>query len=203
LESKKGKKVFDEEKKAVKELQKILDEDDSIDATLIQMAIDDLCKADKTLAQTAIDDVNDPDNKKIIEANKKMDKAQSELDKDKCDKAIEKYKEALVLIPEPITDWEVSTWVYVAIGDARFKEMNYEKALMSFSNAICCPSGTGNPFIHLRLGQCEFELGDLIQALDELLRAYMGGGKDIFYEDDPKYYNFLKSHKSIVAGSID
>ena len=94
LDSKKGKKVFDKEKKAVKELQKIIEKDESIDISLAQMTIDDLCEADKILAQTAIDDVNDPDNKKIIDANKKMTAAQSEIDKNKCDKAIGKYKDA-------------------------------------------------------------------------------------------------------------
>jgi len=94
LDPKKGNKVFDGEKKAAHELQKILEKDDSIDATLVQRAIDDLCAVDKSLAQTAIDDVNDPDNKKIKDANKKIDKAQTELDKNRCDKAIDNYKDA-------------------------------------------------------------------------------------------------------------
>jgi len=102
--TKKGEKVFESEKKAVKELQKLLGHDDekdndkhiaeSLDLALVQMGIDDLCKADQTLSQTAIDDVNQPDNEKIVDANKKMDKAQSELDKNRCDKAIDNYKDA-------------------------------------------------------------------------------------------------------------
>ena len=35
-------------------------------------------------------------------------------------KAIERYSEALKLIPEPKYDWEASTWLYVAIGDAYY-----------------------------------------------------------------------------------
>ncbi len=57
--------------------------------------------------------------------------------------------------------------------------------------ATTCPDAIGNPFLHLRLGQCQFELADLDKASDELIRAYMGAGKDIFSQDDAKYFKFL------------
>ena len=38
-----------------------------------------------------------------------------------------------------------------------------------------------------------FEQENLAQAADELTRAYMGGGMDIFMEDDPKYLEFLET----------
>jgi len=45
-----------------------------------------------------------------------------------------------------------------------------------------CPGAIGNPFIHFRHGQCQFELGDLERAADELMRAYLGTGRKIFDE---------------------
>jgi len=54
-------------------------------------------------------------------------------------------------------------------------------------NAMHCPDAIGNPFLHLRLGQCQFELKALDRAADELMRAYMGGGPDLFKLEDPKY----------------
>lgn len=48
-------------------------------------------------------------------------------------------------------------------------------------------------FIHLRLGQCQFELGERDRSADELTRAYMGDGMDILLQDDPKYLEFLES----------
>jgi len=112
LDPKHGKKVFDEEKKAVHELMKI-------DAPDVSGAIDALVSADKILAQTAIDEAiaaaaavgcgeesNDPECKKTLEeiakAQNEMAKAQEELDhtkKDgtpdpKYDKAIDHYKKA-------------------------------------------------------------------------------------------------------------
>jgi tetratricopeptide (TPR) repeat protein len=107
--------------------------------------------------------------------------------------AVEKYIEAFELLPEPKTDWEACTWLLTAIGDANFKSRNYEHAQAALTDAMGCPGAIGNPFIHLRLGQSQFELGDLQRANEELTRAYMGAGKDIFAEEDPKYFSHLKT----------
>ena len=59
--------------------------------------------------------------------------------------------------------------------------------------AMWCPGALGNPFLHLRLGQCQFELGGLDRAADELDRAYMGAGTDIFDDEDDKYFAYVKT----------
>lgn len=112
------------------------------------------------------------------------------------DEAIEKYKEALQMLPSPYENWEAANWIYVAIGDARFKQGYFEKSLKSFVNSTHCPSGTVNPFIHLRLGQCEFELGNRERAANDLEKAYIDAGNEIFLEDDIKYLNFIKARLS-------
>ena len=61
------------------------------------------------------------------------------------------------------------------------------------SMAMHCPGAIGNPFLHLRLGQCQFELGNLDRAADELARAYMGTGIEIFEDEEGKYFEFLKT----------
>ena len=58
---------------------------------------------------------------------------------------------------------------------------------------MACPEGFGNPFLHLRLGQTEFELGNHDQAANELTRAYGPDGAWIFESEDPKYFEFLKT----------
>ena len=50
-----------------------------------------------------------------------------------------------------------------------------------------CPNAIGNPFIHLRLGQVQYELDDFERAKDELARALILGGSGIFEEEDLKY----------------
>ncbi len=109
------------------------------------------------------------------------------------DAALQEYFAAEALIPEPKDQWEASTWVYSAIGDAFYFKQDYESCLNAFHRAVVAPDGLGNPFIHLRLGQCQYELGNLPKAADELARAYMGAGDEIFEDDDPKYFEFLKT----------
>ncbi|MGF6495509.1 tetratricopeptide (TPR) repeat protein [Luteibacter sp. 621] len=109
------------------------------------------------------------------------------------DLAREKYKEALRLLPADHRQWEASTWIYVALGDLNFRTDSFERAFKAYSNAVQCANGLGNPYIHLRRGQSSFELGDMDRAADELARAYMGAGLDIFMEDDPKYLEFLET----------
>ncbi|WP_068503467.1 tetratricopeptide repeat protein [Paenibacillus kribbensis] len=104
-----------------------------------------------------------------------------------------KYVAALRLLPENHREWEAATWLYVAIGDVHFRMNNYDKAFKCFFNAVQCPKGLGNPYIHLRLGQLYYEQENLEKATDELTRAYMGAGIEIFMEDDPKYLEFLET----------
>lgn len=113
------------------------------------------------------------------------------------DDARQKYIAALKLLPGESRQWEAATWIYVALGDVHFRSQDVDKAFKCFYNAVQCPNGLGNPYIHLRLGQLYFEQNNFDKAADELTRAYMGGGIDIFMEDDPKYLAFLESILSL------
>ena len=112
--------------------------------------------------------------------------------------ALTSYWAAWDLLPEPKTDWEAATWILGAIGDANFLGGDFVAGRDNLSNAMRCPDAIGNPFLHLRLGQCQFELGALDRAADELMRAYMGAGPDIFKAEDPKYIGFLQSRAKDV-----
>jgi tetratricopeptide (TPR) repeat protein len=109
------------------------------------------------------------------------------------DDAIVQYNEAWKLIPDPPTEWNASTWVLAAIADAWFLKGHYGNAKDALEYAMHCPDALGNPFLHLRLGQCCFESGLLDRAADELTRAYMGDGLRVFEGQDPKYFEFLKT----------
>ncbi len=114
-------------------------------------------------------------------------------DKRRYLEAISVYWQAWDLLPEPKTEWEAATWLLAAISDANFLGRDYAAGKDNLTTAMHCPNAIGNPFLHLRLGQCQFELGALDRAADELMRAYMGAGADIFKDQDPKYIRFLQS----------
>ena len=103
------------------------------------------------------------------------------------------FQEALELIPEPRGIWEASTWLLAVIGDVEFLSHNFESARDVLQDCMHCVGAIGNPFIHLRLGQAQYELKNLSRAADELTRAYMGGGIEIFESEDGKYFDFLKT----------
>lgn len=107
--------------------------------------------------------------------------------------ALRLYWKAWDLLPEPKAHWDAATWILAAIGDANFLGGDFQAGRDNLSNAMHCPNAIGNPFLHLRLGQCQFELGDDNRAADELTRALMGGGEEVFEREDPKYFAFLKT----------
>jgi tetratricopeptide (TPR) repeat protein len=107
--------------------------------------------------------------------------------------AHQKYSEAWELVPEDKADWEASTWILAAVGELFFRSGDIDKAKNCFLRAVQCPKGLGNPYIHLRIGQLQFEEGNLKGAGDNLTRAYMGAGEDIFEKEDPKYLAFLRT----------
>jgi tetratricopeptide (TPR) repeat protein len=133
------------------------------------------------------------DDKVYEEIKKLCDLGNSKCEKNDYLSAIEYYKKALELIPKPIENWEASTWVLAALGDCYFLLQKYNEAKPYLTTAMHCPGGLGNEFIHLRLGQVQFELGNKERAADELTRAYMGGGKEIFEGENEKYFAFLKT----------
>lgn len=120
--------------------------------------------------------------------------ADKHCNQDNFESALAKYHEALDLVPEPITDWEASTWILTAIIDTYFFMQNYDKALPVLKHLMHCPGAIGNPFIHLRYGQVAFELDMIEKAKDELARAFMGGAEEIFEDEDPKYLAFIKKY---------
>ena len=83
-------------------------------------------------------------------------------------------------------------WLFTSIAECHFVAGDFVAARRNALKAVRCPGGIGNPFVHLRLGQAEFELGSMERAKDELARAYMGGGDEIFEGDDPKYWRFIR-----------
>ena len=102
-------------------------------------------------------------------------------DAENYSKAIEIWKQALHLVPNPQNTYEESQWLEASIGDAYFMMDKFEDALFHMQNAKgnIQINAYENPFIMLRLGQSFYEN----QNFEE--------GKEIFREENKKYLNFL------------
>ncbi|WP_289064314.1 hypothetical protein [uncultured Zobellia sp.] len=110
----------------------------------------------------------------------------------KLKNALVKYEIALDIVPSPKTDWEASTWLYTSIGDTFFSGGNLEAAKDNYYNALNCPDGIGNAYIHFSLGQVLYELEDYKKSKESLLKAYMLDGTAIFEDEDPKYFKAIE-----------
>jgi tetratricopeptide (TPR) repeat protein len=131
-----------------------------------------------------------PDN--IYEVVKRLSREGDEFAKaGDYAQALAHYQRAWDQLPQPRGDWLAATWLLAAIGDAHFLGGDFIQALKAFTDAVQGPQGLGNPFLHLRRGECLFELGEKADAADELMRAYMGGGHEIFDTEKPEYLQYL------------
>ncbi len=120
------------------------------------------------------------------------ERGEEQLETEQYTTAIETFMQAYDLVPEPKVHWTVSTWILTALGDAHFMLGDFEALEEAIGFAMLCPEGATNPYLHLRLGQAHFELGNLAIAREQLEKAFELEGADIFGDDDPKYLALLK-----------
>lgn len=115
------------------------------------------------------------------------------FDEEKYDQAIQIWQEGLNSLDQPLNAQSEAVWFQTSIADALFMQGKYEEAYGCLFDAKSNISGEGcnNPFIMLRLGQCSYELGKE-DATEYLLMAYMLEGKEIFEDDDEKYFERIK-----------
>ena len=106
--------------------------------------------------------------------------------------AIEQWREALTLLPEPKAQWEAWTWLNASIGDAFRTGHALEDAKAALFDALNGPDGHANPFILLRLGETLVDLGDTERGVEYLLRAYMLDGERVFEADGSRYLKLLR-----------
>lgn len=130
---------------------------------------------------------------KIVELS---EKGNDHMDEEDLDSAVDVWEEALELIPEPRNQYAESVWLFASIGDAYFLQDDFDTAVSCFEQALgnLEENAYHNPFIMLRLGQSYLENGDETKAKEFLLRAYLMENKEIFEDEDEKYFDFLRTH---------
>lgn len=107
--------------------------------------------------EVAIDELTPQIKTKLDELAQKGNQFEEE---EQYEEAIQAWKEALSLIPEPQQFYSETIWFLAAIGDIYFQKKQYEKAHECFDKARGNLSGEGygNPFVMLRLGECCLEI---------------------------------------------
>ncbi len=119
-------------------------------------------------------------------------------DDNRPNEAIEKWREALNLLPSPAKDHPESLWLNASIGEAWWVLGETEQAATAFEIAYQCPDGHLNPLVLLRLGELALARGSLDEAAKFLLQGYMLEGEDLF-EESTEALDFLKSRHDLSA----
>ncbi len=101
--------------------------------------------------------------------------------------ALRHFYKAWTLLPKPQSQWQEAGWVLTAMGDCYFAKADFSNGIESLRSALHCPKAANNPFIHMRLGQCLFEAGQLQEARHHLQHALEHDGKSLLAQQDQKY----------------
>lgn len=123
------------------------------------------------------------------------------LENGKVATAIIEWRRALELLPAPETQWDAAAWLHGSIGDAHWQAGRAAQTRDEMLAALNCSSGRENPFIYYRLGLAYRKLGDEANATENLLKAYMLAGDEIF-EAEPEgreALTFLRSRVRLDA----
>jgi tetratricopeptide (TPR) repeat protein len=130
----------------------------------------------------------------VARVSELCERGDEDVEHERYDDAVAKYEEALRLIPDPVYAWKATAWILTALGETHYFRRDYPRAQVALLDAMRCPSGVGNAFVHFRLGQVELALGNTGRAKDELFRAYERGGRQVFEGEDPKYFALIEAH---------
>ena len=123
------------------------------------------------------------------EITKHSDIGEHYFEDGKYRKALEEYKKAFELIPEPKTDWEASVWTLAAIGDSHYMLREFVSALKIFEQLMNEYHEENNPFARVRYGECLYETGNTEASREHLQAAFDMEGEEIF--DNDKYLKFI------------
>ncbi len=132
------------------------------------------------------------DERIVAEITELCERGDDDVEHQRYDEALVRYKAALALVPAPVLAWKATAWILTALGETHYFKRDFPAAREALNDAMRCTGAVGNPFLHLRLGQVELELGNRGRGLDELLRAHGRAGEEIFAGEDPRYLEMVK-----------
>ncbi len=116
--------------------------------------------------------------------------------------AVLRFEAALELLPEPRGQWGAASSLWSAVADVRWRGRDFAGALEPIALAMH-HGAEGNPFLHLRRGQCLVELGHVADGLDALARAFAGGGRALFAREEPRWLDAIADVAAIPRPGED
>ncbi len=114
--------------------------------------------------------------------------------------ALECYEQAWDLLPHHKERWSAAEWIFCGQAEAYFAMKDFTSALDHLQKITTLQEIlVDRAFVHLRLGQCYFELGQTAKANLEFSRARASAGEVIFLAEDEKYLEWFENFSDETA----
>src|SRR5262245_44719732 len=122
-----------------------------------------------------------PTDAVLAEVERLFAEGEAHLDEGEDEEALACFQAAWHLLPDPKDEQDSASRLLAAVGDCHFFLGHWEASYRTFQRLV---QGWGdmleNPYIRLRLGQSLFEMGDLSEALNWMMFAYLSEGTKLF-----------------------
>jgi tetratricopeptide (TPR) repeat protein len=102
--------------------------------------------------------------------------------------AIEKYKEALNLLPNPKYEWDSFSWLHNNIGNSYIELCEWELAFNHLHNSLLTPQGMQDSLIWFYAAKALFEMNIIEKSETYFVRSYTLDS-EIFQGENIKYKN--------------
>jgi tetratricopeptide (TPR) repeat protein len=107
------------------------------------------------------------------------------------DAATLRFTTAFRMLPRPQERWRITPRLFASMVDSCFEKGDLESARQAVLAALECPDALDNPALRMKLGVIYFEAGEFEAAREEFASALAKGGKGVFEDEDPKYWDFV------------
>lgn len=104
-----------------------------------------------------------------------------------------------VEIARQIRDHGSLAWFLAHRGFAYVRQEEWALAVADLTQSILLGQ-LGNPYVHLMRGIALYELRDLVEGKNELFKAAALVGRDVFGDEDPKYWAFAIKGMKLPEG---
>jgi len=107
--------------------------------------------------------------------------------------ALDRFHAAWAALPEPRDEQEPAVRILAGVADCHFYLEEWNACCDAIQHAFRCGAELDDPFFRLRMGQALFELGNQDEAANWLVPAFLDEGRELFDDEDPKYFDFFYS----------
>ncbi|HVJ18911.1 MAG TPA: hypothetical protein VM686_26000 [Polyangiaceae bacterium] len=123
---------------------------------------------------------------RVVELGERADEAEAKGDFVLCKNLL---LEGFALLPEPKYEWAVGEVLLCGAADAALRAGDPAAALSMLKDGLEAPV-MNSPPVNLRIGRALFELGRKQESTQHFLFALLGGGSELFDDQDDKYHDF-------------